>query len=97
MALVPSTFILSAGVKAPDFTLPDPRSGKEVALADLRGSKGTLIVFACNHCPYVVHLAEQMGVLADEITVHSFARDSNNFVITPPPTNKGDKKIIHFL
>ncbi|MAN57075.1 MAG: thioredoxin family protein [Paracoccus sp. (in: a-proteobacteria)] len=35
-----------------DFTLPDP-DGKAVSLADIEGSKGTLVMFICNHCPYV--------------------------------------------
>ena len=35
-----------------DLTLPDP-DGKAVSLADIEGSKGTLVMFICNHCPYV--------------------------------------------
>ena len=40
------------GWKAPDFTLP-ATDGRTYSLDDIRGSKGTLIVFICNHCPYV--------------------------------------------
>ena len=40
------------GWKAPDFTLPGV-DGAQHALNDLRGAKGTVIVFICNHCPYV--------------------------------------------
>lgn len=40
------------GAPAPDFALPD-FDGNTVRLADVRGEKGTLILFICNHCPYV--------------------------------------------
>jgi peroxiredoxin len=40
------------GWKAPDFRLP-ATGGKSWSLADVRGPKGTLVVFICNHCPYV--------------------------------------------
>ena len=40
------------GWKARDFTLPAV-DGKTYSLADVRGPKGTLVVFICNHCPYV--------------------------------------------
>lgn len=65
MAEVPSTFQLSPGSVAPDFTLPDP-SGRAVSLQQARGERGTLVVFACNHCPFVVHLADAVGRAADE-------------------------------
>ncbi|MFD1880989.1 thioredoxin family protein [Paracoccus pacificus] len=41
------------GQPAPDFTLPDP-SGRRWSLDDLRGARGTLVMFICNHCPYVL-------------------------------------------
>jgi len=50
MAAVPP--ICDFGAPAPDFSLPD-LDGKTVTLADVRGETGTLIMFICNHCPYV--------------------------------------------
>lgn len=50
MAAVPP--LCNFGWKAPDFRLP-ATEGKSYALADLRGERGTLIAFICNHCPYV--------------------------------------------
>jgi peroxiredoxin len=42
----------SIGAAAPDFSLPDP-GGRTWSLADCRGEKGTVVMFICNHCPYV--------------------------------------------
>ena len=67
MALTPSTFILSLGSLAPAFSLPEPKSGETYSLEQLKGEAGTLVVFACNHCPYVVHLAKQLGEFAERI------------------------------
>lgn len=63
MAEVPSTFNLKVGVAAPDFQLSDG-SGKSHALTDLKGEKGTLVIFCCNHCPFVVMLAQKIGDIA---------------------------------
>lgn len=65
MAETPSTFMLKPGAAAPAFTLPDP-SGQPHRLEEVSGPKGTLIFFACNHCPYVVMLAKLVGRLAGE-------------------------------
>jgi len=48
------------GWKAPDFELP-ATDGRRYALADVRGPKGTLIVFICNHCPYVKAIADRLA------------------------------------
>jgi peroxiredoxin len=66
MAEVRSTFSLRPGDAAPDFQLPEP-DGTVHDLHALRGNEGLLIVFACNHCPYVIHLAGALGGLAAEI------------------------------
>lgn len=50
MAAIPP--VCDFGWKAPDFTLPGV-DGKTWTLADVAGPKGTLIMFICNHCPYV--------------------------------------------
>lgn len=56
---------LPLGTTAPDFTLPDTRSNLPVSLAD-HAQRSVLIVFMCNHCPYVVHLLDELVLLADE-------------------------------
>lgn len=63
MAEVPSTRILPLGSPAPDFTLPDG-SGVMQSLGDVRGPKGLVVAFLCNHCPYVLHLAKELGTFA---------------------------------
>lgn len=84
MSEVQSTFRLRPGDIAPDFHLPDP-GGKIHSLAGLQGDQGTLVIFACNHCPYVIHLAEAVGRLAEEIasagikTVAIMSNDVENY------------------
>lgn len=52
MALTPST-MLPLGTRAPAFALPDTVSGRTLSLDALKGAKGTVVMFICNHCPYV--------------------------------------------
>lgn len=58
----PST-MTPLGTAAPDFALPDVTTGETVTLADFAGAKALLVVFMCNHCPYVQHVADQIGAL----------------------------------
>lgn len=64
MAATPST-MLPLGTKAPDFQLPDP-SGKVVSLSDFDSNSALLVMFICNHCPFVIHLAKEISQLAKE-------------------------------
>jgi len=54
--------MLPLGTQAPDFKLPNV-DGSEVSLADAAGPKGTLVMFICNHCPFVKHVADQLAAL----------------------------------
>lgn len=58
MALTPST-MLELGTAAPDFTLNTP-DGKQYRLSDIKIDKGLLVIFMCNHCPYVIHIRAKM-------------------------------------
>jgi peroxiredoxin len=64
MALTNST-MLALGTKAPDFSLPDTES-KTVSLAHFKNAPALLVMFLCNHCPYVQHIAFAVGKLAAE-------------------------------
>jgi len=62
MSLTPST-MLPLGTAAPDFSLPDAYA-KSISLFKLSAeAKGTLIIFMCNHCPYVIHLKKALATL----------------------------------
>ena len=54
------------GWKAPDFTLQDP-DGKGFTMSEHLGENGLLIAFICNHCPYVVAIAERLAQDANEL------------------------------
>jgi peroxiredoxin len=64
MAETPST-MLGIGTQAPDFALPEPATGNSVSLADFAG-KPLLVVFSCNHCPYVLHILDSFTDFANE-------------------------------
>jgi peroxiredoxin len=64
MALTPST-MLPLGTKAPEFSLPDT-AGKKVSLSDYDNGKPLLVVFMCNHCPYVKHIQHNFAELVRE-------------------------------
>jgi peroxiredoxin len=63
MALTESN-MLDLGTAAPDFRLPDTVSDKECSLADVRGTRATVVMFTCNHCPYVIHVNDGIVKLA---------------------------------
>lgn len=58
--------MLELGTSAPDFKLPDPATGKEYSLADFPDASALLVVFMCNHCPYVKHIQKQLSALISE-------------------------------
>jgi peroxiredoxin len=62
MALTPST-MLPLGTNAPDFQLPDT-GGKIISLADFKDKAALLVIFLCNHCPYVIHIRAGLAQLA---------------------------------
>ena len=52
--------MLPLGTPAPDFALPDTVSGKTVRFEEVAGDKGTLVMFICNHCPFVKHVLDEL-------------------------------------
>ncbi|MCP4186238.1 MAG: thioredoxin family protein [Gammaproteobacteria bacterium] len=64
MSRTPST-MLDIGTVAPEFDLPEPATGNNLALSDLQ-DQPLLVVFSCNHCPYVIHILESFTVYAND-------------------------------
>jgi peroxiredoxin len=64
MVLTPST-MLPLGTKAPDFSLKNV-DGTTVKLADFKNSPALLVIFMCNHCPYVKYVAEALAKVTSE-------------------------------
>ena len=58
--------MLEIGTQAPDFSLPEPLTGQIVNLSDYQDCP-LLVVFSCNHCPYVLHILKSFSVYAGEI------------------------------
>lgn len=58
--------MLPLGTTMPSFELPDARTGETVSSSSLRGPKGVLVLFVCNHCPYVVHIRAELVRAAHE-------------------------------
>ncbi len=65
MARTPSN-MLKLGTKATDFKLFCPEKNTFQSLNELQGEKGTLIIFMCNHCPFVVYIIDELVKIADE-------------------------------
>lgn len=65
MALTAST-MLPLGTKAPDFELPDVGSGKLISLSSYVGKQAILVMFICQHCPFVKHIKEQLAALSSD-------------------------------
>ncbi|NLF10029.1 MAG: thioredoxin family protein [Pirellulaceae bacterium] len=78
------------GFRAPFFSLPDV-NGKMVSLSDFAESPALLVVFMCNHCPYVIHVADALAQLADEYQKKGVAVvgiNSNDTVAYPEDSPK---------
>ena len=87
MSEVTSTFSLKPGDTAPSFELPDA-GGTLHALDELQGERGTLVFFACNHCPFVIGWQKEMVAIGNEYRKKGFGVifiNSND-----PAKNKGD-------
>ncbi len=84
MALTAST-MLPLGTQAPNFHLPDVVSGKSIALSTFADKKALLVMFICQHCPFVKHIKAELGQLAKDYfqtdlgIVGISANDINNY------------------
>ncbi len=85
MAYTESTMV-NLGTKAPDFNLQDVISNKIISFNEIKGANGTVVMFICNHCPYVIHVNEELIHLADDYASRGigFVAISSNDVINYP-------------
>ncbi len=65
MSETPSKMI-DLGFKAPEFTLFNPRTNTSQSLEELKGTKATVILFICNHCPYVKNINKALVKLTNQ-------------------------------
>ncbi len=85
MARTPSN-MLPLGTQAPNFNLLDSSTRKILSLQQLKGKEGTVIMFFCNHCPFVIHVNAALVSIAKNYTEKGFsfiAISSNDTVNYP--------------
>lgn len=95
MARTPSN-MLPLGTKAPSFSLLDTVSNTVLSLDNLKGKQGTVIMFICNHCPFVIHVNSQLVSIANayaEKGIGFIAISSNDAVNYPQ--DGPDKMKVH--
>lgn len=94
MAKTPST-MLPLGTQAPHFSLLDVVSGKKIYLDGSNDAKSTVVMFICNHCPYVKHINQELTKLAKDYMpkgVFFFAINSNDVIAYPDDSPENMKK-----
>jgi len=90
MARTPSTMV-SLDTKAPGFLLPDTVSGKHLSLDNIKGKAATMIMFICNHCPFVKHVNAELVKLGNDYKSKGvgFVAISSNDVVNHPDDSPG--------
>lgn len=78
--------MLALGTMAPPFSLLDTISNKKIQLQDMTGTSGTVIMFICNHCPFVIHVNPEISKIANDYIAKgiAFIAISSNDVINYP-------------
>jgi thiol-disulfide isomerase/thioredoxin len=86
--------MLPLGSEVPPFYLPDTVSGKMLSFDDVASDKGTVVMFLCNHCPYVIHVNDEIVRLANDYTAKgiSFVAISSNDVVNYPQDGPDEMK-----
>jgi len=101
MALTPST-MLPLGTPAPDFQLPDT-TGKTISLASFKDKAALVVVFMCNHCPYVVHLRAGLAQFARDYAAKNVgivginANDAQKYPADSPAKMKDEVKSAGYI
>jgi len=93
MVSVPST-MLPLGTRIPAFSLTDASTGEKVTERDVAGTAGTLVMFICNHCPFVKHVMPELGRVARDYQTRGIglvainANDAEAYPQDAPPEMK---------
>ena len=96
MALTETTNI-PLGFIAPSFELLNPLTNKMEKLNDLKANEATVIVFMCNHCPYVIHVLNQLVEISNEYkqkNVNFIGINSNDIISYPEDSPENMKKLV---
>lgn len=85
MARTPSN-MLPLGTTAPEFNLQDTVTDTRSSLQEMKGKKGTVVMFICNHCPFVIHINPEISKLGNEYQKKGigFIAISSNDVVNYP-------------
>lgn len=87
--------MMELGTKAPNFALRNTITGKTVKLLDVKSDVATVILFICNHCPYVKHINSKLVEVANKYQkkgIHFVAISSNDVVTHPQDSPEEMKK-----
>jgi len=68
-----SSKMIPLGTLAPKFKLKDTNSNYKYSFQDLKGSKGTLVIFMCNHCPFVHHVLSEIIMINNDYRVQGLS------------------------
>lgn len=90
------TIQIPLGFPAPDFNLPNVITGENLSLEVMKGDVATVIMFICNHCPYVIHVREELVKLANDYMPKGigFIAISSNDVMNYPDDAPDKMKVI---
>ena len=99
MALTESTMV-ELGSAAPAFSLPDTVSGSTVSFDSVAGEHGTLVMFICAHCPFVIHVQDELARIGQDYSakpVGIVAISANDAVTHPQDAPENLKKMAETL
>lgn len=87
--------MIPLGSKAPNFRLLDTISDKWLSLNDIKGAKATVVMFICNHCPYVIHVNSELVKLAKDYLPQEvgFVAISSNDAVNYPDDSPEKMKL----
>ncbi len=94
--------MIGLGITAPGFNLPDVRSDQRLSYGDIEGGKGTVVMFICKHCPYVIHVQDEIAKLARDYRARGIgfvgisSNDIKNYPDDAPEQLKKQAELVGF-